>query len=83
MSTPTGHKHEPGNGLRSLSEREQQVLRGVIEGQPNKTIAYELGISPRTVEVYRAGLMSKMQARNLAELVRMVMGVDLTPPATP
>ena len=47
----------------SLSEREQQVLQGVVAGQANKTIAFELGISPRTVEVYRAGLMSKMQAK--------------------
>lgn len=61
----------------SLSERERQVLQGVVQGQPNKTIAFELGISPRTVEVYRAGLMSKMQARSLAELVRMVMGIEL------
>jgi two-component system response regulator FixJ len=63
--------------LASLSEREVQVLRGVVEGQANKTIAFELGISPRTVEVYRANLMSKMQAKSLAELVRMVLGIDL------
>jgi two-component system response regulator FixJ len=63
----------------SLSERERQVLKGVVAGQPNKTIAFELGISPRTVEVYRAGLMSKMQAKSLPELVRMVMGIDLDP----
>ena len=63
--------------LASLSERELQVLKGVVRGQANKTIAYELGISPRTVEVYRAGLMAKMQAKGLAELVRMVMGIDL------
>lgn len=62
--------------LASLSERETQVLRGVVAGQPNKTIAYELGISPRTVEVYRAGLMAKMQARSLPDLVRMVMDAD-------
>jgi two-component system, LuxR family, response regulator FixJ len=66
--------------LATLSEREVQVLRGVVEGQANKTIAYELGISPRTVEVYRAGLMNKMQAKSLAELVRMVMGIDLADP---
>jgi two-component system response regulator FixJ len=59
--------------LASLSEREHQVLNGVVSGQPNKIIAFELGISPRTVEVYRAGLMSKMQARSLPDLVRMVM----------
>jgi two-component system response regulator FixJ len=64
--------------LSSLSEREIQVLRGVVQGQANKTIAFELGISPRTVEVYRANLMSKMGAKSLAELVRMVMDVDLT-----
>ena len=63
--------------LLSLSERERQVLKGVVAGQPNKTIAAELGISPRTVEVYRASLMGKMQAKSLAELVRMVL--DLGP----
>lgn len=63
--------------LASLSERELQVLRGVVQGQANKTIAFELGISPRTVEVYRAGLMGKMQAKNLADLVRVVIGIDL------
>lgn len=63
--------------IASLSEREQQVLKGVVAGLPNKTIAYDLGISPRTVEVYRAGLMGKMQARSLPELVRMVMSIDL------
>lgn len=59
--------------LDSLSERERQVLKGVVAGHPNKAIAYELGISPRTVEVYRAGLMGKMQAKSLPELVRMVL----------
>jgi two-component system response regulator FixJ len=63
--------------LDSLSDRERQVLGGVVAGQPNKTIAFSLGISPRTVEVYRAGLMAKMQARSLAELVRMVMDAGI------
>ena len=63
--------------LSSLSDREIQVLKGVVQGQANKTIALELSLSPRTVEVYRAGLMNKMQAKSLAELVRMVMGIDL------
>ncbi len=62
--------------LGSLSERERQVLRGVVAGQPNKAIALELGISPRTVEVYRAGLMGKMQAQSLPDLVRMVLDLD-------
>ncbi len=64
--------------LASLSEREIQVLRGIVQGQANKTIAAELGISPRTVEVYRANLMSKMQAKGLAELIRMISGIDLS-----
>ena len=63
--------------LSSLSDREIQVLKGVVQGQANKTIALELTLSPRTVEVYRAGLMNKMQAKSLAELVRMVMDIDL------
>ncbi len=62
--------------LASLSERERQVLDRVIAGQPNKVIARELGISPRTVEIYRAKLMTKMQADNLASLVRMALAVE-------
>jgi two-component system response regulator FixJ len=59
--------------LESLSPREHEVLNGVVEGKLNKVIAHELGISPRTVEVYRANVMSKTGARGLSELVRMVM----------
>jgi len=55
----------------TLSDRERQVMTAVVAGLPNKTIAHDLGISPRTVEVHRANIMSKMQARNLPELVRM------------
>jgi two-component system response regulator FixJ len=62
--------------MATLSEREMQVLNGVVSGEPNKTIAFDLGISPRTVEVYRAGLMSKMQAKNLPELVRMILSIQ-------
>jgi two-component system response regulator FixJ len=56
-----------------LSERERQVLDGLIAGHPNKTIAYDLGISPRTVEVYRANVMTKMQAKSLSELIRLAI----------
>lgn len=59
--------------LASLSARERQVLEGLVAGQANKVIAYDLGLSPRTVEVYRANVMTKMQARSLSELVRMSM----------
>lgn len=56
-----------------LSPRERDVLDGLVEGRPNKVIAFDLGISARTVEVYRANLMTKMQAGSLSELVRMAM----------
>jgi two-component system, LuxR family, response regulator FixJ len=59
--------------LEGLSPREQDVLHGVVEGKPNKVIAYELGISPRTVEVYRANVMTKTGAGGLSELVRMAL----------
>jgi len=59
--------------LKSLSQRERQVLAGVTAGHSNKVIAHQLGISPRTVEVYRANLMSKMQAKSLSELIRMAL----------
>ena len=59
--------------LTSLSSRERDVLHGLIKGHPNKTIAYDLGISPRTVEIYRANVMTKMQAASLSELVRMTL----------
>ncbi|MEX6508603.1 response regulator FixJ [Jiella sp. M17.18] len=59
--------------LDSLSPRERQVLDGLLEGHPNKTIAYDLGLSPRTVEVHRANVMTKMSASNLSDLLRMVL----------
>ncbi|MFS8148596.1 two-component system response regulator [Rhizobium sp. R635] len=62
--------------LRQLTEREHQVLAGVLDGLQNKMIAYQLGISARTVEVHRANVMAKMGARNLAELMRMAITLD-------
>lgn len=71
-----GRRHEVEERLQSLSQRERQVLDGLVAGLPNKTIAHDLGISPRTVEVYRANVMTKMQAGSLSELVRMVLLVQ-------
>jgi two-component system response regulator FixJ len=59
--------------IHTLSMRERQVLRHIVAGCPNKRIALELGISSRTVEVHRANVMAKMQAKSLSELVRMAM----------
>jgi two-component system response regulator FixJ len=69
----------PGNPKRfngriaDLSPREIDVLRGVVEGKANKVIAHDLGISPRTVEVYRSNVMTKTRAGSLADLVRMAL----------
>ncbi len=63
--------------LAALSNRERDVLEGLVAGRANKQIAYELGISPRTVEIYRANLMNKMQAGSLSDLVRMALVVGM------
>jgi two-component system response regulator FixJ len=65
------------NRLESLSNREREVLEGLVAGHPNKTIAFDLGISPRTVEIYRANVMQKMQAESLSDLVRMALVGEL------
>lgn len=78
---------DEGNALReeiraridTLSGRERDVLNGLVIGQPNKLIAHNLGISPRTVEIYRANLMTKMQASTLSDLVRMALVAGLMP----
>jgi two-component system response regulator FixJ len=59
--------------LAALSPRERDVLGGLVAGRANKQIAFDLGISPRTVEIYRANLMNKMHAGSLSELVRMAL----------
>lgn len=63
--------------LSVLTQREIEVLRGLVRGHPNKTIAYDLGISPRTVEVHRANLMAKLGVRSLSEALRIAFGAGL------
>jgi two-component system response regulator FixJ len=65
--------------LALLSNREREVLEGLVAGFPNKTIAFDLEISPRTVEIYRSRLMDKMQAKSLPELIRMAVAAGVKP----
>lgn len=71
-------KAEAAAKMATLSQREREVLHGLVQGQANKVIAFELDISPRTVEVYRANVMTKMGAGSLSELVRMVTIAELS-----
>lgn len=66
----------------TLSSRERDVLEGLVAGKPNKIIAFDLGISPRTVEIYRANVMTKTQAGSLSELVRMALTAGVLKPAS-
>ena len=63
--------------LAALSAREREVLDGLIAGHANKVIAHDLAISPRTVEIYRANVMTKMRAASLSELVRMAIAAGI------
>ena len=67
--------------IASLSARERQVLELLVAGQPNKIIAYELDISPRTVEIHRAHVMDKMEAKSLSDLVRSAIAAGISSPA--
>jgi two-component system response regulator FixJ len=78
LSRPVGvsvHSAGPevARKLEALSKREREVLEGLVAGLPNKSIAFDLGISARTVEVYRANLMTKMGANSFSDLVRMAL----------
>jgi two-component system response regulator FixJ len=67
--------------LAALSNREREVLEGLVAGKQNKIIAFDLDISPRTVEIYRANLMTKMEAGSLSDLVRMALIAGILKPA--
>ncbi len=73
MGRPGAEAADVHRRLESLTARESEVLTGLLAGHPNKTIAYDLGLSPRTVEVHRANVMTKMGASSLSELVRTVL----------
>ena len=62
--------------LQVLTPRERDVLDGLAKGLPNKTIAYDLGISPRTVEIHRANLMTKLEVRSLSEALRLAFATE-------
>jgi two-component system response regulator FixJ len=62
--------------LQVLTPRERDVLDGLAKGLPNKTIAYDLGISPRTVEIHRADLMTKLEVKSLSEALRIAFAAQ-------
>ena len=68
---------EAATRIAALTPREQDVLRGLADGLPNKTIAFDLGISPRTVEVHRANLMTKLGVHSLSEALRLAFAAGL------
>jgi two-component system response regulator FixJ len=73
----TSARKEAEARLAELSPRERDVLRGLVAGKINKVIAHDLGISPRTVEVYRANLMAKTGVRSMSELMRIALAAGL------
>jgi two-component system, LuxR family, response regulator FixJ len=92
VSTALAHIAQPGEAgrlaaevtakLASLTPREHDVLEGLLTGLPNKSIAYDLAISPRTVEIHRARVMEKTGARSLSALVRMCIAAGIEPRGT-
>ncbi len=63
--------------INGLTQRETEVLAGLVKGYPNKTIGYDLGISPRTVEIHRANVMNKLEVHNLSDLLRIAFAAEI------
>jgi two-component system, LuxR family, response regulator FixJ len=80
-SRPPGSDDEASLRLEHLTPREREVLVRLVAGQPNKTIAYDLGISARTVEIHRARVMEKMRVKSLSALVRLAISAGIESPA--
>ena len=72
--TDRARRDEVSARIGRLTPRERQVMNSVLAGKPNKVIAHELGLSPKTIEVHRARMMDKMQVASLAELLQLVIG---------
>jgi len=83
----TGRRHARADEARvrldALTPRELDVMKGLVRGHPNKTIAYDLDISPRTVEIHRANLMTKLGVASLSEALRIAFAAELGGEATP
>jgi len=80
VGTELENRHREQDEIRALFDtltpRERDVMEGLVQGKPNKIIAYDLGISPRTVEVYRANVMQKLKAGSLSDVVKMALSLD-------
>lgn len=76
-SNSSTRAEEAKQRLNVLTPREADVLAGLVRGLPNKTIAYDLGISPRTVEIHRANLMDKLEVRSLSEALRIAFAAGV------
>jgi len=70
------HSGEAAVKLQALTPREREVLAGLAQGLPNKSIAYDLGISPRTVEIHRANVMTKLGVRSLSDALRIAFAAE-------
>jgi len=75
-ATNREYANEAAVKLQALTPREREVLDGLAKGLPNKSIAYDLGISPRTVEIHRANVMSKLGVRSLSEALRIAFAAE-------